>query len=135
MRNCYVCKEEKPDGDFYKDKSKSSGFKSCCKQCSSLLAVSWKKRQEPEKQRDLRLKSLYGIGVKEYNQMFIEQEGKCLICNTHQSEVKRGFAVDHCHTSGKVRGLLCHSCNTALGSFKDNPEILLSAIKYLSDNN
>ena len=134
LKTCYACKEEKSVKDFYKDHHKKDGFKSSCKECSSKLAVSWKKRQEPDKQRDLRYRSLYGIGVKEYNQMFIEQGGCCKICNAHQSEMKRGLAVDHCHVTGKIRGLLCSNCNTSLGKFKDDVELLKKAIKYLEES-
>lgn len=59
--------------------------------------------------------------------MEVTQSGKCLICN----EIPKRLVVDHCHTSGKVRGLLCDHCNTGLGRFKDSPELLMAAIRYL----
>jgi len=66
------------------------------------------------------------------------QNGVCAICGQVESDVNhktqevRGMAVDHCHDSGKIRGLLCRSCNTLLGNAKDNIDILKRAIDYLS---
>jgi len=73
----------------------------------------------------------YNISQKEYNFLFAHQEGKCKICNTHQSELAKKLVVDHCHETNHVRGLLCSSCNLALGLFKDNIKSLEKAIIYL----
>ena len=81
--------------------------------------------------RNWTLKNTYGITTDDYNDMFIEQGGSCAICGTHQGELKKRLHVDHCHDTGKVRGLLCDGCNIALGRFKDNLDILHNAIKYL----
>mgnify|MGYP001585018387 CR=1 FL=1 len=59
--------------------------------------------------------------------------GRCKICNVHQKELKHQLGVDHNHTTGKVRGLLCGSCNKGLGLFKDSIELLLKASYYLED--
>jgi len=74
---------------------------------------------------------LYGITLDDYNKMFAEQEGKCSICGTHVCSTGRALAVDHDHETGKVRGLLCANCNTALGKFNDDVELLKKAIDYL----
>ncbi len=77
-----------------------------------------------------RIKLNYGLSVDEYNIMLKQQEGCCAIC---QLRCKRGrLAVDHDHDTGVVRGLLCLSCNTALGQFRDSPAVLERAFKYLS---
>jgi hypothetical protein len=60
------------------------------------------------------------------------QGGSCKICKTHESNLKRKLFVDHCHTTGSVRGLLCQSCNTMIGNAKDNILVLQAAINYLS---
>jgi hypothetical protein len=78
-----------------------------------------------------RLKKTYGITLDDYNTLFAKQEGKCTICNTHQSQLQKSLAVDHCHTTKQVRGLLCMTCNTALGKFKDDINLLQNAINYL----
>jgi len=81
------------------------------------------------------LKSMYGITLDEYNQMWHNQFGKCAICREPETAIIKGkkieLAVDHCHTTGKVRGLLCHHCNKALGAFKDDVCSLESAVQYL----
>ncbi len=64
--------------------------------------------------------------------MFELQEGKCLGCYRHQSKLKRPLCVDHCHVTGKVRGLLCVSCNLMLGYANDNTQVLANLIKYLN---
>lgn len=74
----------------------------------------------------------YGITIEEYNRLFEEQKGCCSICGTHQTELAKGLAVDHCHNTSKVRGLLCIHCNLLLGYAKDRLDILSSAIRYLN---
>lgn len=81
---------------------------------------------------DMRLKRMYGIDLDIYNSMLESQNYKCLICFKNQFEEPRKFTVDHCHTTGKVRGLLCNSCNRALGIFSDSVDVLQSAINYLN---
>jgi DNA mismatch repair ATPase MutS len=66
--------------------------------------------------------------------MFLEQRGKCKICNKPLHYDKRSTHIDHCHTSGKVRGLLCHLCNPMLGMAQDKIETLQSAIRYLKEH-
>jgi hypothetical protein len=98
----------------------------------------WEKQKDKpsvkQKSRDHHLKTMYGITQDEYNQMFEKQEGCCAICNKHQSEVSRALSVDHNHSNGKVRGLLCHTCNSAIGKFYDNVSLLENAITYLKNN-
>lgn len=67
----------------------------------------------------------------DYNKFLIEQNFCCKICKLHQSELKKTLSVDHCHLTGKVRGLLCQRCNTLLGMSCDNIKVLISAIEYL----
>lgn len=74
---------------------------------------------------------LYGITKDEYEAMLAGQDGRCAICRTTEPKGKGGWHVDHCHDSGKIRGLLCHFCNFVLGNAKDNPEILRAAADYL----
>lgn len=87
--------------------------------------------------RNNRLKKNFGISLKEYEEMYINQKGLCKICENPEkakqpnSEAIRMLCVDHCHRTGKIRGLLCTNCNILLGQSKDNTQILLNAIKYL----
>ena len=82
------------------------------------------------RQRDEVLMKRYGITQFEYECMEEEQGGVCAICTN--PPCKRGLFVDHCHKTGKVRGLLCSSCNTGLGYFKDKALRLFKAIAYLT---
>ena len=90
-----------------------------------------------EKLKDRNLKKYHGIGVDEFNAMMDKQSGLCAICNGPErsrdpkTKQTRNLAVDHCHKTGLVRGLLCTDCNTALGGFKDDTGRLKAAIDYL----
>jgi len=79
------------------------------------------------------LKYKYGITEDQYNEMLESQGNKCAICKSKETKDKKRhrFMVDHCHSTGVVRGLLCSSCNKAIGLLHDSPDILQSAICYL----
>lgn len=89
-----------------------------------------RKPRDPEQQRQRRAAHLiktYGITMEEYEIRLEAQQGRCLLC---LEDLVRPF-VDHCHKLGHVRGLLCNNCNSGLGFFKDNPDTLQRAIRYL----
>jgi len=88
-----------------------------------------------ERQKNYTLMRKYGISSDEYNNFFMSQNGCCKICNRHQSEFKRRLAVDHDHKTSKVRGLLCHHCNAAIGHFFENPRTMENAITYIKTFN
>lgn len=73
-----------------------------------------------------------GITIYDYEKMYEEQGGRCKICNIHESELKKKLGIDHCHNTGTVRGLLCFNCNVGIGHLRDDPEILLKAIEYIT---
>jgi hypothetical protein len=87
-----------------------------------------------EKMKDYGLKRKYNLSLSDYNNMLAEQNGCCAICGVHNSELKKGLAVDHCHETGEVRRLLCDKCNTGIGFFNHDPELLKKAIEYLGAN-
>jgi len=133
MKVCRCCGTEKPLEDFPKDKRWRETYKADCKVCFNIKRRS---NYDPQKRREEGLKQLYGISTDLLNSMYTKQEGCCAICKTPISLVsgktKKGKAhVDHCHTTDKVRGLLCTKCNTVLGMSNDNPEILKEALLYL----
>lgn len=74
----------------------------------------------------------YGVTPERYAEMLAEQDGRCPICRVQFDGTPRQEHVDHDHVTGKVRGVLCRDCNLGLGRFKDNPESLASAIRYLA---
>lgn len=84
------------------------------------------------KARDYYLRNRFGITLEVFEQMSVEQNHVCKICGSKELTYKN-LNVDHCHETGKIRGLLCTSCNTALGLFKDNIQNLTSAIRYLTN--
>lgn len=85
-----------------------------------------------ERASNNRLKRKYGISLAQRNEMFDAQGKKCKICRCDTPPGRRGWMVDHCHSTGRVRGILCQHCNTALGSVKDSVLVLEQCIKYLS---
>lgn len=85
-----------------------------------------------ESRRREKLKRLYSITAEQYNQFFVKQKGVCVICNKKDS---KSLSVDHDHRTGKVRGLLCQKCNTGIGMFEDNINLLKQGIKYLRSSN
>lgn len=82
-------------------------------------------------QRAWRLKNLFGIDEIKYKEMLEKQERKCAICEISSQKTKKSLAVDHNHTTGQIRGLLCLNCNMGLGKFMDNKILLEKAIEYL----
>jgi len=86
-----------------------------------------------KRNRNNKLMRKYGIDTNEYNQLLESQNYTCAICGSTETggKGKKHFSVDHCHTTKKVRGLLCKSCNIMLGEAKDNTRILSKAIEYL----
>jgi len=125
MKTCSKCKKDKELVEF--DKTGMRGYRANCKACRR------EQRKGCPTQRNGWYKRKYGITLEDYNKIFTEQKGCCKICNTHQVELKIRLAVDHCHTTGKVRGLLCDTCNRGLGYLKDSPELLNNAINYLKE--
>ena len=99
----------------------------------------WRARN-PDKVKDSDLRKHFGITLIEYRAISEAQNHKCAICNNHETAVdgkgaERFMAVDHCHRTGKIRALLCSSCNKSLGGFKDDPELIRKAASYIEKYN
>ena len=92
------------------------------------------KRKNARKAKEIKLKRYYGITANQYYAMSTSQGDVCKICKG-KCKTGRELSVDHCHTIGKIRGLLCSNCNSGLGSFKDNVELMAEGIKYLENSN
>ena len=86
-----------------------------------------------ERTRNNNLMRQYGIDINGYNQILESQNYTCAICGSNETGAvgKNHFSVDHCHKTGKIRGLLCKGCNIMLGEAQDDPRILSRAIEYL----
>ena len=84
--------------------------------------------------KNYQLKRDYGITLEQYDERLEQQNYSCLICGSHKDLFSKDLAVDHCHSTGKIRGLLCKNCNTGIGNFKDDVEIMKRAIEYIERN-
>ena len=100
------------------------------KEISIKRSKTWAENNKRQRKHNV-LMSTYKITIDDFEKMLHEQDYKCFCCSTEHSDLKNGLYVDHCHTTGKVRGLLCPTCNLAIGYAKDNIELLTNMIKYL----
>lgn len=150
---CSFCKQPKLPDAFCTDPEKRNGKASMCRDCHNQRrresyrnnpktkeVLARYRKQYPERRREYRrndyrlnvrprrLAERFNITVEEYDALFELQGGVCAICRLTSNIA---LAVDHCHQTGRVRGLLCNSCNLALGNFKDDPLRLKSALNYL----
>lgn len=141
------CKECKPKYQSTTLKNLESGYKTCgtckksisikdfyrCKVCDAKARRQWAE-DNPERSRESskrrQLKSKYNMTIEEFNALLEGQDGVCKIC----SLISPPFSVDHCHTTGKVRGLLCNQCNRGLGMLGDTSEQLKKAYDYLIES-
>ena len=141
MKKCGRCKTERPVGDFWIDRRRNQP-KSTCKTCTAIAAREWRMKnpnfekaryaREKTQTRERHLLRKYGVSLAAYDALLSAQDGKCAICKAPESEQFKGvFHVDHCHSTGTVRGLLCRGCNHILGVVKDDPTTLMRAIEYL----
>ena len=132
---CSGCVIRKPKSGFWKSTSTVDRLETRCIECKSAETKKWRSISPAhrKKERNARLKSDYGITTDQYDALLAEQDGRCGICgdeNTHNSS-RKNFAVDHDHSTGAVRGLLCWHCNTALGHLGDDIDGVLRALHYL----
>lgn len=145
-KRCWCCKLDSQLQDFHKGSDR-------CKSCARAYAKRYReankekasesskkaylknKEKHLKRVEERRLERQYGLTTETYTSMFIEHDYKCAICGTPNGPKFSKLVVDHCHTTGAVRGLLCRTCNAALGGFKDDITTLAKAIKYLEDAN
>ena len=121
VKRCRRCDEDKPLSDFSKRSSSSDGLQPYCKDCHR------------SHQSKYTLKTKFGITEEDYARMFKEQNGKCAICLNEPKQ--RRLAVDHDHKTGKVRGLLCASCNVNLAAVERiHAHIRRRMVTYLDDH-
>lgn len=130
LLQCTKCKIDKKLTEFHKDHTKATGYINQCKKCRKAYGD-----ENKQKIKFQRIRNIYNLTELEYNKILENQNYKCAICKTDKPAGRNNvFHIDHCHTTNKVRGLLCHHCNVALGSMFDNIESLKSAIIYLENN-
>lgn len=134
VQTCKDCTEDKPISEFYYNR-KGKSYAKHCKKCNHKRVEIWRKAS-PDKnirtKRKYKIKAKYGISIDDYNAMFLEQNGCCIICGLHQSQLPQTLGVDHNHITGEVRGLLCRRCNVGIGFFDDDTARMTKAVKYLN---
>lgn len=145
VKVCSKCNENKSLNQY--SKSGVRGLRANCKSCDSKRCQNWKNQNRseynnymtkwrtnnPDKQHATEIKRRYGLSIEEYNKILEFQAYCCAICLLkHNPLIKRGrLYVDHCHATNRIRGLLCGSCNSAIGYLEDNKDRLRRAIVYL----
>ena len=159
MKTCTACNIYKEFSYFAKNKLGKDGLHSKCRVCQREYRRSWyvsnkenarainkkwadnnpshsKEWYQKNKlnQRDQQLRKQFGITLEQYDQMLLIQDSKCKICGLDQKESVKALAVDHCHATGKIRGLLCGKCNLGIGYFQDREDVLNKAIEYLRES-
>lgn len=150
MKTCAYCKEPKPLSEFGQSSRSKDGREYSCLECRRAICQQWRGRNQEKvakknarerastrrlrpSRREVHWKSL---PVAEYNALHDGQDGKCAICRepetaAHQSGQLKTLAVDHDHETGKIRGLLCSRCNTAIGLLRHNEQFVEAAGQYL----
>jgi hypothetical protein len=133
LLKCAVCAEEKPRDAFNKDKNLLSGVRSKCKKCNAA----WQRERyaaghkNDDSRWQSRIKYRYGLTKEGFDALWEESNGQCSICTTQLRIEHSGYAIDHNHATGAVRGLLCTACNSGLGHFRDSANLLEAAVAYL----
>jgi Recombination endonuclease VII len=160
MKRCKHCGEFKPLDDFYGEKGGRDGKRPECKSCTSARRKQWYRknrkreiarvkawqRANPDRQkvwraknrdrlnkqlREIHLRNKFGLTPDEYDRILETQGGVCALC---ESPPTPGISlhVDHDHGTGEIRGLLCVRCNNALGLFREDPDLLKRAARYIT---
>ena len=151
MKICIKCNTEKDSSEFaYNGSNKGDGRRARCKCCENKSQAEWRV-SNPERIKEYwrraskkhyeknylarnlsRRANLYGISKDEIAALYVLCDSKCRICGRPEKDRKNGVLhIDHCHKSGRVRGLLCYRCNIGIGMFDDNKDLMASAITYL----
>lgn len=151
---CKKCEVAKPVDEFTKHKGCRYGRQSRCKSCRAIESEShyransgrkretqraWRERNPDnyaKRSRERHLLNAYGISSEAYEELHAAQNGVCALCGKAETKKSKNgnllrLAVDHCHETGKVRGLLCCTCNSGIGLIGDTREMALAAVKYL----
>jgi len=159
---CKKCNSTKLMDDFSKNAKAKDGKQTYCRACQKarwdslskekkkvyyyrydsmnrekrMASAAARRLDHPDKVYSAIIKNKHGITLTEYQKMLHEQDYRCKICKSDflgNRNIRR-FHIDHCHATGKVRGLLCQQCNHGLGNFRDNIDSLAAAIEYLQSS-
>ena len=153
MKTCSMCKQEKSLDNFVfirHNKNSSALYRARCTPCYNYhyrekhrarplnerlqVYVERKSKTTFHSRKEDRIKRLFGISLQQFNDMLEEQKGCCYICQTHFDHEKE-VNIDHDHSTGKLRKLLCRPCNTSLGLLKEKIETFYACAEYLKEHN
>ena len=128
LRKCISCGLEAHDIEtdfplFVKDKGSKYGLRNLCMKCCVQRNEAHPKAKDWK--TDHQTKKRYGVSAVEYKKA-MEETTACVLCSSTEN-----LCYDHCHDTMKFRGVLCRKCNTGIGLFKDNPELLRKAAEYV----
>lgn len=143
-KKCTVCGKEKKLIEFVKNSRAKSGYSSMCKKCNQKISKEYR-ANNPDKVKnynssparvlrnyETRMMREYGLLLTDVQRMLEQQDHKCPICGvTIGIGANYTAVVDHCHTTGEIRGMLCDLCNRGLGHYQDSPSIMVKAAEYL----
>jgi hypothetical protein len=143
-KTCSACKQVKPTTDYYKRAASSDGLQRHCKVCSNTR-VAKKRANNREYMRSYMrspagktaarkhlLKKKYKLSLEEFDNLLAAQDFVCACCKRSEpGGASNQWNVDHCHESGKVRGLLCNACNIGIGCLGDDLQGARNALQYL----
>ena len=148
MKTCRKCKTEKLVSEFSpRPQNVSDGLCSHCRSCRNETSYDWRRGnsevnrarrkqlywENPKRQADACRKSKFGIKPEQYQQLLDSQNGVCAICR-EKDRSGRALAVDHNHATNHIRGLLCQSCNTAIGLLRDDADLIQRAMDYINSD-
>lgn len=135
-KRCSRCQTDQPTTCFRRDTKRRDGLNPWCRDCS-LKYQRERHQKDPTRRRRQTLEQRYGITLEEYEHRVEAQGGVCAVCRKPNTQIDprngraRALHVDHDHETGAVRDLLCHLCNSALGSVSDDPTLLRALADYL----
>lgn len=150
LKFCNGCKEYRSRGDFNKDSTAKDGLGYRCRPCRykyrrqteiQIRTAEYNRKyafENPElmkkKDRKNSLKRFWNMSLEDFKALKQNQGGTCALCDKTESSPHKSLCIDHDHSTGKIRGLLCDTHNRAIGLFKDSIEDLKKAIKYLESH-
>lgn len=129
-RVCKDCEKEFPLSFFLRNSGSKLGRMWCCRPCYATRQET-RKARDRIKHREARLARTHGVPTAEIQSLFSRQEEKCAICRLQLDRHSRDAHVDHCHATGRIRGILCRKCNHGIGLFQDDAAVLMAAAMYL----
>ena len=133
LYTCTQCKKDKSEGDYYvrKDRPSGKGRLSECKECMKSRVMD-RYKKDPDLVNDKRAAKVYGITLEQVQEMREQSGGICSICNREGKHHHKRLVIDHDHKTGKVRGLICSTCNSMIGWCGEDTQTLQNLINYLN---